>query len=171
MALVLKKLAPPTLWEEFAQFVAAKEAGTFREAATVLNYANEEGLGLELYAPSLRLMVSLAEMLLIFGRHHWGEPDHLFERSKRDQMSPAKNAPAWLEDFLQNPFPSSDVKREARKVGFSEATIKRAASKLKVLVREADFPRRTYWLPPVGSQSDQDKSVEPTDDTTATEEG
>jgi hypothetical protein len=82
-----------------------------------------------------------------------------------------EEATAWLEDFLQNPFPSSDVKREARKVGFSEATIKRAASKLKVLVREADFPRRTYWLPPVGSQSDQDKSVEPTDDTTATEEG
>jgi hypothetical protein len=100
MAVVLKKLSPPALWDQFAEFVAAKKDGTFKEVAAINNYADEEHLGLELHAPALRLMVSLAEILLVFGRHHWGEPDHLFERSKRDRMSPAKNVPVWLGDFL-----------------------------------------------------------------------
>ena len=81
-----------------------------------------------------------------------------------------EEARAWLGDFLQQQMPSSDVKAEARKVGFSEATIKRAASALKVVVSESGFPRRTYWSPPVGSQSAQDKNAEPTEPTEPTEE-
>ena len=100
MALDLNDLSPQALWDTFAQFVAAKEPGTFEQVASMDNLANEEGVGIALHAPALRLMVSLCETLCVLGRHHWGEPDHLVERAKRDQIMPAKNAPAWLEDVL-----------------------------------------------------------------------
>jgi hypothetical protein len=88
------------LWETFARFVDAKEPGMLEQVASMENLADEEGMGLQLHAPALRLMVSLCETLVVLGRHHWGDPDHLFERAKRDTMMPAKNAPVWLEDYL-----------------------------------------------------------------------
>jgi hypothetical protein len=100
MALVLNDLSPQGLWQRFSRFVDAKEDGTFEQLASMDNSANGESLGGDLHAPALRFMESLVEMLLVLGRHHWGEPDHLFQRKARDQMWPAKDAPPWLEDFL-----------------------------------------------------------------------
>jgi hypothetical protein len=97
---MLNDLSPEGLWQHFSRFVNAKGVGTLEQLASMDNSANEEGLGADLHAPALRLMESLVETLLVLGRHHWGEPDHLFQRKARDQMWPAKDAPPWLEDLL-----------------------------------------------------------------------
>ena len=56
----------------------------------------------------------------------------------------------WLSDYLRtNPFVRSrDVKVEAKKEGFSESAMDRAARKHKVVATSKDYPRVTYWSPP-----------------------
>jgi hypothetical protein len=80
--------------------VDTKEDGTFEPLASLDNSANEESLGGELHGPALRFLDRLVDILLVLGRHHWGEPHHLFQRKPRDRLWPAKDAPPWLEDFL-----------------------------------------------------------------------
>jgi hypothetical protein len=79
--------------------VETKRAGTLQQAASVENYANEVGYGGDLYHVTHRLMGSLADIIWLFGRHHWGLPEHDFTRD-RDSSAPAKKAPRWLEQYL-----------------------------------------------------------------------
>jgi len=96
----LLDLSPKTLWEAFAQFVDTKKAGVFEGVASFDNSANELGLGGDLHASALGIMESLMDIILVLGRHHWGEPHHLFERKPRDTAWPACDGPGWLEEYL-----------------------------------------------------------------------
>lgn len=72
------------------------------------------------------------------------------DRTERDEVS------GWLRDYLTmfDRAPSKDVKLAARKVGYSERTVKRAAQDMRVTVRSEGFPRVTYWsLPSEASQA------------------
>jgi hypothetical protein len=60
----------------------------------------------------------------------------------------ATAAENWLEDYMMANhvvLKSSDVKKEAAKVGIAERTLQRAASKLKLIVTSEGFPRETFW--------------------------
>lgn len=59
-------------------------------------------------------------------------------------------AEAWLEDYLteHGQTPAKAVKGDARKEGFSERTLKRAASKLGVVYESSGFPRTSHWSLP-----------------------
>lgn len=74
----------------------------------------------------------------------------------------ALEARNWLEDYLTEAGrePSKSVKNEARKEGFSEATIKRAAKRLRVVVESEGFPRVTIWSLP-RTQSAQSAQLDP----------
>jgi hypothetical protein len=100
MGLTLKQLSPLALWETFDRFVSTKRVGTLHQAASVENYANDVGYGGDLYHVTQRLVESLADIIRLFGRHHWGLPDHAFTRDRRDSSAPAKKAPQWLEQHL-----------------------------------------------------------------------
>ncbi|MGV0161044.1 bifunctional DNA primase/polymerase [Mycobacterium colombiense] len=83
-----------------------------------------------------------------------GESDRRAGDLLRDQADPAQNdAVEWLRTRLTDtngdPVPSRDIKADARAQGFSERTLQRAASKLRILVTEEGFPRRTHWALPV----------------------
>ncbi len=56
-------------------------------------------------------------------------------------------AEAWLEDYLteHGQTPAKAVKAEARKQGFSDATIKRAAKSIGVTYAITGFPRTSVW--------------------------
>ncbi|WP_328410337.1 AAA family ATPase [Nocardia sp. NBC_00403] len=56
-------------------------------------------------------------------------------------------AEAWLEDYLteHGQTPAKVVKAEARKQGFSDATVKRAAKSIGVAYDIAGFPRTSVW--------------------------
>lgn len=54
----------------------------------------------------------------------------------------------WLQDFLgQGQVKSGDVKRAAAVAGFSERTLQRARSNLRVRITSEGYPRITYWCP------------------------
>lgn len=98
------------------------------------------------------------------GRIVWGEEttrdarDFLAPRDDDDSAADRTAAADWLEDYLRiNPVaPSQTVKGEARKVGHSERTLKRAMASLKVVVTSEGFPRRTVWsLPDVDTLDSQ----------------
>ncbi|MFI7004268.1 AAA family ATPase [Nocardia sp. NPDC050175] len=94
-------------------------------------------------------------------------------------------AEMWLADYLteHGRVASSEVKTNARKIGISESTLKRAAKKIGVHSEPVGFPRLTYWALPAQSAhcatvispmreptgpteptgSDQDKRCEPTE--------
>lgn len=79
-----------------------------------------------------------------------GESDRRAGDLLRDHADPAQNdAVEWLRTRLTDtngdPVPSRDIKADARRQGFSERTLKRAASKLGVVASESGFPRRTAW--------------------------
>lgn len=77
-------------------------------------------------------------------------------------------AAAWLSDYLtqQGYCPSADAKRAGKRAGFSERTLQRAASKLKVVAESTGFPRRTYWSLPKTSDANtpRDGATGATDD-------
>jgi hypothetical protein len=63
----------------------------------------------------------------------------------------AHEARLWLEDYLTEAGKESskNVKLAARKEGFSERTVQRAATKLSCVIESLGFPRVTYWSLPV----------------------
>jgi hypothetical protein len=83
-------------------------------------------------------------------------------------------ARGWLEDYLGENVrvPSRDAKAEGMAQGYSEASIKRAASKLGVVSEAEGFPRMTYWSLPVQSaqtaQLSQPLRAGPTEPTEST---
>jgi hypothetical protein len=86
-------------------------------------------------------------------RVEWiGETEHDAESllGEHDGGGGLNAAQAWLEDHLieQGRAPSRDVKAAARKAGFSERTIQRAAGKLRVVPESYGFPRTTHWSLP-----------------------
>lgn len=98
------------------------------------------------------------------GRVHWGEEttrdarDFLAAHDDDESAADRSAAADWLEDYLRiNPNSQSQaVKIEARKVGHSERTLKRAMQSLKVVVTSEGFPRRTIWnLPDVDTLDSQ----------------
>ncbi|WP_280502436.1 AAA family ATPase [Nocardia farcinica] len=79
-------------------------------------------------------------------------------------------AEAWLEDYLteQGSTPAKVVKAEARKQGFSDATVKRAAKSIGVAYAITGFPRTSVWTLQ-SAQSDQGSPThEPTEPTEPT---
>jgi AAA domain len=82
-----------------------------------------------------------------------GPSDKTVSDVLRDGMQHVSNeAKNWLSDYLldaKGKVRSNQVKEAARADGgFSEAKIKRAATKLKVKITDEGFPRVTYWCHP-----------------------
>lgn len=92
-------LSPQTLWNEFERFAAKPNAGEVLEIVAIRSEA-DEATGTELREMALKVLTGLADAIRVVGRQAWGDPDHLFERSRRDTTWPAKNAPAFLEPYL-----------------------------------------------------------------------
>ncbi len=75
-----------------------------------------------------------------------------------DVRSVWQEAAGWLTDYLTlagEPVPSKDVKIAGKGEGFTEPTLKRAASRLKVHVETRSLPKRprvTYWSLPTASR-------------------
>lgn len=134
-------------------------------------------------APRIRSMEAVIESATVFtedgdaevGLLRWiGESD----RDARDLLA-GDGAPdseertaaeAWLEDYLteHGPTPAKVVKAEARKQGFSDATIKRAAKSIGVAYDIEGFPRTSVWRLQ-SAQSDQSSPTrEPTEPTEPT---
>lgn len=87
-----------------------------------------------------------------------------------DDTNERTAAEAWLEDYLteHGQTPAKTVKAEARKQGYSDATVKRAAKSIRVHYEIAGFPRTSVWSLK-SAQSDQRTPMhEPTEPTEPT---
>lgn len=98
------------------------------------------------------------------------------ERTERDE------AAGWLNDYLTahgGEAVREDVLKAAREAGFSEATLKRARTRARVVAKREGFPSRSMWRinaghapqpdEPVSSQSDQSAQLTEAELTAPTE--
>lgn len=82
------------------------------------------------------------------------DPDTASDRGDRTE------AREWLQDYLgQGQVKSSDAKRAATMAGFSERTLQRARSNLRVRITSEGYPRITYWSLP----AERDSGATPSD--------
>jgi len=85
----------------------------------------------------------------------WGEElegsiDDAMERAAggNEERGATGEAADWLSDYVASKggqVASSDAKKAGRAAGHAERTVKRAASKLRLIVTNSGFPRMTYW--------------------------
>jgi RecA/RadA recombinase len=76
-----------------------------------------------------------------------GSGDDDGERTERE------TATGWLREYLTQTHraPSADVKKAAHVAGFSDRTLQRARTSLRVEITDVGFPRVTYWSLPDGT--------------------
>jgi len=97
------------------------------------------------------------------GRLEWGEElaasigDTMRRAADgREDRSATSEAADWLGDYVASKggqVPSADAKRHGKAAGHSDAALRRARERLKLVVSSDGFPRVTYWDLPVASQS------------------
>jgi hypothetical protein len=91
------------------------------------------------------------------GRLDWvGEVDgtisDAMRRGRDEDRTATAEAADWLEDYLaQNggTAPSADIKRDGRKAGHVDHTLKRARQRIRAEVSSVGFPRVSWWSLPV----------------------
>lgn len=114
-----------------------------------------------LSAPACALAYRVVEDELRDVSHiNWiGATDHTAEEllsdTSMDVLNAVDEAKDWLEDYLKQRgrVRSKDAKTDGKEQGgFSEAALKRAASKLKVVAQAEGYPRFTYWSLPLHSR-------------------
>lgn len=116
------------------------------------------------------------------GRLEWGDElaESIGDAMRRavdvgDDRTAASEAAEWLSDFLSlkgGQVPSADAKKGGKAAGHTDAALRRAREKLRLVVSSSGFPRVTYWeLPTVASQSRQPLRGDDTTNTTDTTDG
>ena len=92
-----------------------------------------------------------------------------------DDRSAVTEASAWLEDYLISQGGqvfSADAKRAGHQAGHTDAAVRRARERLRLVVDSAGFPRVTTWeLPRAASRVTTprgDSTTSTTDTTTET---
>ena len=114
------------------------------------------------------------------GRLEWGDQltatiEDVMSRAVEngDDKSASSEAADWLIDYVSSKggqVPCADAKRAGRASGHSEAAIKRARTRLNLVVTSSGFPRSTFWELPSESTSsgraraggEPDEPTEPT---------
>jgi hypothetical protein len=102
--------------------------------------------------------------------------------SDREERTERDEAATWLKDYLAQQGGEAvreDVLKAARAAGFSEATLKRARTRARVVAKREGFPSRSMWRinighaqqqgQPVSSQSDQSAQLTEVEPTAPTE--
>jgi hypothetical protein len=114
------------------------------------------------------------------GRLHWGDEltDSIADAMRRasddsnGDRTAASEAAEWLGDYVAlhgGQVPSADAKKAGKGAGHTDAALRRAREKLRLIVSSSGFPRVTYWeLPPVASQSGHPARGDHTTNTTDT---
>jgi hypothetical protein len=78
----------------------------------------------------------------------------VLEASSEDpeERSATREAEDWLRDYLVSVggrASSAEAKRQGKRAGHSERTLRRASKAIGVVVESSGFPRQTFWsLPP-----------------------
>lgn len=73
------------------------------------------------------------------------------EHTSAEERSEVEEATEWLKEFLlekRGEVARSEVMKQAKKEGFSEATVKRAKAKAKVAHKSLGFPKTSFWIHP-----------------------
>jgi hypothetical protein len=90
------------------------------------------------------------------GRLTWtgeveGSMHEIMTRAADPERGATAEAADWLHDYLTSEGGTDDsttIKREGRKVGHSEMTLKRARTRINATLSSSGFPRRTFWTLP-----------------------
>jgi AAA domain len=95
------------------------------------------------------------------GKIEWGDEregsiDDVMRRAAdvTEDRTAVSEAADWLGDYVASQggqVASSDAKKAGRVAGHSERTLKRAVTKLRLVVSSSGFPRSTYWEFPAES--------------------
>lgn len=95
---------------------------------------------------------------LVWGSESTASITDAMKQSGDEDRSATSEAADWLEDYLTDNggvAASTDIKRDGGKEGHSQDCLKRARKRINAAIESSGFPRKTYWVLPVGAQSEQ----------------